>query len=176
MSLGGASDAYPPLDDEKLLNNVRVLTAHDALVFAQEVVPGAHNLLIGRNVSAGARTSGNTVVGENVTIAPGVQNAVSFGRSNTTIAESDAFSVGDFLKYRSTGEELNLGPDGDVRVTPSSTSIATPLQVRSRNIGGQQWEIAIEPSEDDHVSRDLVLRAADGTAVVFCAGSAQAIP
>lgn len=191
IGLGGSSDAYPALDDGKLLNNAKVMVAHDAEVYADGTVPGTHNLLVGRNITAPATTRSNTVIGENVTLSHGVENTTSIGRSSTTLSDSDKFFIGDFLEYsKATGDvtlasgavmagarsgDVRVGKWGDLEVTRTGTSVLTPLQVRSRNVPVQEWEFALEPSEDDTATRDLVIRASDGTSVVFCAGPAQTI-
>jgi hypothetical protein len=194
IGLGGSSEAYPPLDDGTLLNTALIVTAHDSKLFATDTAPGNHNLLIGRNVVSKPAAANNTVIGENVIVSTGVQNTTSLGRSGVVLSESDMFYLGDFLKYRasrgqlgqleimnglvqanSQTREVALGPNSDLRVDDHGTSVATPLQIRSRDVSVQEWEIAVEPSEEDPVSRDLVLRAADGTSVVFCSGAAQTI-
>ena len=191
IGLGGSSDVYPAMDDGTVLNTALILTAHDARVFSSDISTGNHNLLIGRNVVSQPLAAKNTVIGEDVVVAPGVQNSTSLGRNGVVINESDTFFLGDFLKYRTDRGQLglmngliqadtqnrtaSLGPNADLKVDDHGTSVATPLQIRSRDIAVQEWEIAVEPSEEDPVSRDLVLRAADGTSVVFCSGAPQTI-
>ena len=192
IGLGGSSESYPPLDDTAVLNSVRVMTAHDNEVYGGATIPGAHNLLVGRNVVAGERSQYNTVVGEDVVISAGVQNATSLARRGVVMSESDVFQLGDFLTYReklgelrvandmirvnSRSKDVKLGGAGDLHITPTGTSVLTPMQVRSREVDAQEWEIAVEPSEDDPIARDLVLRASDGTSVVFCSGAPQRHP
>lgn len=191
ISLGGSSDAYRPRDDDRILGNVKVITAHDAIVYGDEIVPGNHNLLVGHNIVSGSKANKNIVLGENVTVADGVENAVSLGRRNAVVSESGAFQVGDFLSFQSLTGDLNvagdlirgnmrtgnlaLGKADEVRIDSNRTSVSSPLQIRSKVRTGQEWEFSLEPSLDDPLARDMVLRATDGTAVVFCSGSAQAI-
>lgn len=190
VSLGGSSDAYPPLDDSEFLDGARVLRAHDQEVLGTNVIQGSHDLLLGRNIIANG-TQDNTIIGENVTLTPGVRGSTSIGMNNTFVSESHLFQMGGFMEYRKyTGQvslanglvraqvpskTVVLGPNSDLKVTRQDTSVATPLQVRSRDAPDQEWELAVEPSEEDPTCRDLVIRASDGTSVVFCSGAARGI-
>jgi len=161
------------------------MTAHDAIVYASGSTAGNHNILVGSNIRASRAAQYNTVLGENISIMTGVQNATSLGQRNATLSESDTFTIGEFLKYREQSRQLDLagglvsadersgavglGPQRRVLIDNNNTSIDSPMTLRGIDYS---WKFAVEQSGDDANAQDLVMRAADGSAVVFCAGAA----
>lgn len=198
IGLAGSSDAYPPMDDQQILGQVRVIASDGAYVFADDVVPGDRNTLVGRNVVAETSSADNTVLGRNITVAAGVRNAISIGRNNRTLTESNSVTVGTALEYNTvsgrfeaagglingnvrTGD-VQLGSDGAnggaVSVsTADGAQIVAPMTVRTRGPAtyASGWTFDLETSENDPGARDLIMRATDGSQVIFCAGAAQAV-
>ena len=184
----GGGDAND-LEYQKLRSSAgaKIMTSNDVQVLADETVTNKHNLFLGQNVVTDEVTSEfNTVFGNDVTIAAGVRNATSIGRSRVQLTQSNRFEIGTFLDYHASGT-LSLLSDA-IRATPAGVTLSQgALHVSPRGGGStftgklklrdtpsalDGWSMGMEPQNDEDTPsgseiRDLVLRSTNGTAVVF---------
>jgi hypothetical protein len=195
VSLTGSSGSGPgggdagDLEYQTLRSSAgaKIMTANDVQVLADESVTNKHNLFLGQNIIADETVSEyNTVFGNNVTIAAGVKNATSIGRSRVQLTQSNQFQIGSFLDYHASGT-LSLLSDtirastsgvtlsqGALHVSPQGggSTFTGKLKMRDTPSALDGWSMGIELQEDDDTPpgsevRDLVLRSTNGTAVVF---------
>ena len=199
VSLSGASTNYMPLDDSPLVEGTpaKVMTVNDVRVYGDEYITPLHDLFVGRNIASNLGASKNTVIGENVYIAPGVQNSTSIGRRNAALMESNKFYLGDFLVYNSVKRQIALLNDALVATRDGAVQIGGPNGLRiertqkdagtvfNNQIGlrdpdtNAKWSMALQASENapegtdaatqaiQDSMRDLVLRSDNGAAIVF---------